>query len=218
MAKSKDLKRVELMEGHEYVTKKSFELVLNDDKNLQFGIVFQTVDMWNATGDPEFKEYPFTVSASIVMDKCHRSFDESGMARPSKLSLLSDAMQYMGGIPIDHILTHDIIFSNEVRNKGYKGHQANFQTIVNQFNPNEAMVKSYTANFGTVAAQYGSGSMFNYMQFKDEAAALKFVNYLIDHRINSLSMMIGFILDRPINLAGITGWDMVNNMVKGCKR
>lgn len=192
-----------------YVTDKSFEFGLDDEKSRQFGILFEITDMDEATGEKEFKNYPFIVSASIVADKCHKSFDESGDAKPTKFSLIYDAHSYMGGVPIDHILTHSIKPASVVGDA--------FEALAGQFTAKQAMVKTNKLEFGTAAAQLGRGVELDYLQFKTFEDAERFVNLLIETRLDAISIMIGFILDRPINLMGESGWSVIKKMVKGAK-
>jgi len=195
----------EIGEGLIYVTSPDWVFGLEDDNNQQFGVVFEITDMDSATGEPEFEHYPFVVSASIVANNMHESFAESD--ETDKLSLILDGYSYMGGVPIDHVLTGDVKSSIETKDA--------FTALCDQFTISEATVKTVKHTHGTVAAQRGAGYEFGYLQFKDEEAARKMVNYLIDHRVEVLSIMIGFILDRPINMMGVDGWSNVRKMVEG---
>jgi len=53
------------------------------------------------------------------------------------------------------------------------------------------------------------------LRFKTEQDVLKVVEFIIKTRIGCLGMMIGFILDRPLNMIGNTGWDIVKNNLYG---
>jgi len=206
-------KRLEIGENLTFVTCKGFQLGLaddnGDDKMHQFGIMFETIDMADAAGEKEYDQYPIVVSAEIMVLKCHKSFNESAQ-KPTVDGLLYDAKSYMGGVPIDHILTHAI------RNSAEKI-KSSFESLVSQFTPNEACVITQKAQFGTVAAQKGPDHEFKYLQFKTFDAAEKYIEFLIENRINALGMMIGFILDKPINMIGDSGWSVIENQVNGCK-
>jgi hypothetical protein len=206
------MKKVEISENLIYVTDKSFQFGLDDDKQRQFGILFEIVNMDDATGEPEFEQYPYIVSAGIIADKCHKSFNEPDNAKPSKESLIFDTNGYMGTIPVDHILTHAIKSGSEASTSSK---QSNFDLVADQFKLNEATIITSKHDYGTIAAQQGKGTEHQYLQFKTEESAQKFIDYLIKHRISALSMMIGFILDRPINMMGNDGWSVLTDMVKG---
>lgn len=187
-----------IFDNYFYVTDKSFTFTLDDDKSRQFGVLFEVTDMLEATGDPEYSQYPFLVSASIVSDKVHKSLSE--IEKPNKFSLIYDAYNYMGGVPIDHVLLEEF---------------GDFEEIANRFKVTQAMMVEVEHKFGTYAAQHGEGATSRYLQFKTQKDAELFIDILIKERVKSLSSMIGFILDRPINMAGNTGWDTVIKMVEG---
>ena len=80
------------------------------------------------------------------------------------------------------------------------------------------MIVTKKSDFGTVAAQYGQGYEFKYLQFKTEDACEKYVNFLVENRADCLmGMMIGFILDAPINMVGDSGWSVIEKQLKGCE-
>ena len=203
------IKKQDISDNFVYVSSKDFTFALDDEKSRQFGVLFEITDMLDATGEKEFEGYPFIVSVSIIADKCHKSFNQ-GDVKPSKLSLLLDCNSYMGGVPIDHTLTDSVGGSKEL------GMGGAFEKLSSQFNSSEATVKTSKSNFGTVAAQRGPVE-YSYLQFKNEAAARKFIDYLIANRVSALSVIVGFILDRPINMAGDSGWSVITNHVFGCK-
>ena len=193
-----------------YVTDKSFTIEI-DEKCHQFGITFETINMLDATGEPEFEKYPFLVSAYIVADKCHKSFYE-GEGKADKLGCLSDALSYMGGVPVDHILTHSIRSGTEATNSLK---ESNFETLAKQFSALEAKVVSSKQDFGTIAAQAGKNYEHQWLEFRTEKAAEKFIDLLIKNRIHAMSMLIGFTLDKPINMIGNSGWSIIQDMITG---
>lgn len=195
----------EIIDGHFYATSPSFRFGLDDEKQRQFGLYVEILDMFDATGESEFEDYPFVAEISIVADKPHKSFAETD--RKDKLNLLYDCHSYMGGVPITHTLTDGIKSSIE------QG-EDNFDCVAKQFTALEAKVIEKLNSFGTVAAQRGKVKS-KYLQFKTEDAAKKYVQYLLDNRAQALSLMIGFILDKPINLMGDSGWSVISRQVKG---
>ena len=200
------MKKTELYNNLVYVTDKGWVFGLDDEKQRNFGIMFEITDMAEDTGEPEFEEYPYLVSAEIMADKCHKSFDESG-EKPTHDSLLYDCKSYMGGVPIDHVLTHAVQSGTETGEA--------FDALKAQFTIDEAMVRTVNSNYGTYAAQNGPKSKHQYLQFKTEDAARKFIDYLVEKRCSALSVMIGFILDRPINMMGEDGWRVIRTQVYG---
>lgn len=195
------MKKYNLNDNMVYATRTNFTFGLEDDKSRQFGILFELTDMLDATGDGQFEQYPFIVSASIVPHKISKSFAQEGST--TRGELLQDAIIYMGGVPVDHVLVNDI--------------NGGLDEIAKKFNINEASVTTEKVQYGTVAAQNGKGSTHKYLQFKDEKSAHKYIDFLIQERTGAMGMLIGFILDRPINMMGSDGWETMRGLVKGVK-
>jgi hypothetical protein len=209
------MKRIEIMsEELEFITDPSWTLTASDDESRKFGVMIEIMDMDNATGEPEFEEYPFIVSAEIMITNPHKSFSELDAGhKPNQTSLLYDCKSYMGGVPIDHWLTHAVSSSSEAK-LGIENDD-NFTTLAKEFNASEAKVVTSHPKFGTYAAQNGEGSELKYLQFRTIEAAQKYVDYLVKNRMPILGSMIGFILDRPINMIGDSGWDTIETQIKG---
>ena len=195
---STKLTQLKLDDSKLYVTSKSFHFELDDEKPRQFGIVFETLDMYEATGEEEFKDYPYVVSIGIVADKPHKSFDESG-GNPCQVSLLGDCLGYMGSISVDHVLVNGTKSNAENGENGFEAMASNFTVL-------EATIKTYKSIFEQDEP---------YLSFKTEEAAQKFIDLVILHRLSVL-MLVGFILDQPVNRIGETGWGQITTMVKGC--
>lgn len=202
--KLNNLTQLQLDDNKLYVTSESFHFELDDEKQRQFGVVFEMTDMHAATGGEEFKDYPFLVQIGIIADKPHKSFDaetERGYSgiKLSKASLLSDCYGYMGAISVDHILV------NGTKSNAEKGENG-FDAIAQNFSIQEATVKTYKSLYEKDE---------KYLSFKTEEAAQKFINLVILHRLAVLGL-ISFILDKPVNRAGTTGWTQIETMVRGC--
>jgi len=195
-----ELKQLRLDDNKLYVTSKSFIFGLDDEKQRQFGVVFETIDMYEATGDKEFKDYPFLVQIGIIADKPHKSFNERDerSEKPSKASLLSDCYGYMGAISVEHFLVNGTKSQAEQGADGFEAMASNFTVL-------EATVKTYKSIYEKDE---------KYLSFKTEEAAQKFIDLVILHRLSAL-MLVGFILDQPVNRIGDTGWKQIETMVKG---
>lgn len=193
-----------------YQTHRDWTFSLDDDKSRQFGIAYEILNMSEATGDPEFKEYPWIVSASLVAHKVHNSFNEADPGyKPDLNSLRWDCLRYMGGVPVDHILANLVKIGDE-------GQGNAFELLAKQFNVFQATVKTVKSQFGTYAAQNGQGAQHSYLQFRTVDDAECFVK-MLSKRAQIMQTMIGFTLDKPINLMGETGWQTMAKQVKGCK-
>jgi hypothetical protein len=200
------MKKLELTESLLYVTDKSFNCGIGG-KNYKFGVIFETLDTRDFD-DKADEDYPFIVECGIIADKPHKNFDETEDSKPNKASLLYDCNSYMGAIPISHILQDAIKSGTENQDL------SNFDNFVAQFTAFEVKVCETEVTSGTIAAQKGK-TTHKYLAFKNEKTAEKYIDYIIKNRLSALTIMIGFILDAPINLIGETGWSMFNHMVTG---
>lgn len=198
-------KLLEVSENLFYYTEKHFNYGLDDEKERQFGIMFEVLDTRDFDEHAD-ENYPFIVSAGIITDKPHESFNECE-GEASKASLLYDCNSYMGTIPVDHILTHAVKGGNE------QGEA--WEALTKLFSCDKAKVVTTKAKFGTVAAQRGPEHEHKYFMFKDQETCMEFIEYLIEHRTGTMGMMIGFILDMPINLVGDSGWRNIETMTYG---
>lgn len=176
--------------GFEEITQyhnKSWVCAVNDndkDKEIPLTLVTRSIDMDEATGEDEYKDYPVIVEFGILNKNCHKSIslyterDYSG-----KYSNVQDVMSYCGFVSITtNILSTDIL------NK-------NFQ---NELKIKDACMKSYKCRF--------SGETKQYPAFKTHEAANEFAEKLVYEYGNTLMALVGFALDRPVNLVGETGW------------
>jgi hypothetical protein len=174
-----------------------------DDKEVELALHCEISDMFEATGEKEFKEYPYLVSVSIIAANPHESFNElDEKYKPDKFSLIEDCVSYMGGVPVDHKLIETDKLNHDITSK---------------LIAKDAMLVKTTHDFGTVAAQKGRGTVTVYPQFSTEEAAKEWTKELIRLYGNTLMGLVGFVLDAPINMVGDTGWRVVEKQVKGCK-
>lgn len=196
-----NLTKIRLDDSRLYVTSPSFHFELDDNKPRQFGVIFETVNMEEATGEDEFKDYPYLVNIGIIADEPHKSFSTKENETPPKIMRLIDCLDYMGSISVDHVLV------NGTKSNAEKGENG-FEAMASNFSVNEATVKTYK-NMNEQDKPY--------LSFKTEAAAQKFIDLVILHRISVVLLIIGFILDQPVNRIGDTGWKQIKTMVRGCK-
>mgnify|MGYP001796550818 CR=1 FL=1 len=79
---------------------------------------------------------------------------------------------------------------------------------ISKFTAEQMTWKKEKAQYGTVAAQQGPGHVFRYPTFATGKDAFAFSNELLK-RATAVFGMIGFFLDRPINMAGNSGWSVI---------
>jgi len=64
---------------------------------------------------------------------------------------------------------------------------------------------------------YGYCVMFASEKFKTKEQAIAFVEESIDKNVSIILDEVGFILDRPVNCLGKTGWDLLNRQFENEK-
>lgn len=175
----------------------------DDEKQVNLGLMVEILDIVGATGEGD-ENYPYVVSFGLMTSRPHESFYEGQAGdEVTQEALLYDCNGYMGSVPVDHILVNAV--------------NAGLDEVKKLFTIDEAKVVTKKPRFGTVAAQHGPGATFSYLMFANEEAAQKYVDFIIENRAQALTMMIGFILDRPINMIGDTGWSSIETMVEGSR-
>lgn len=189
-AKTKSVVMNEISENHLLIenVKKSWT-VDSSEGALEVGIYVEILDMMEATGEPEFKDYPVSVSFSLVSLNPSIDHNESDDKNPDRESLIFDCYQYRGGVPLDH-------FIQDLSDK-----------LLSGLKVTEACLKTNKAEFGTIAAQRGKGASFTYPMFKDETAALKYIKKVLKLDLDNLDF--DAICEEPINMVGDLGLDTI---------
>jgi len=191
----------EIIQGYYYATQENWVAGLDDDETIQLAVIAEVMDMYEATGDAEFEQYPFNLEVSIVVAYPGPAWlakaEESGEGSGDPAGALFDSYHYGGGVPI----IHDLL--------SIEGGGAD----LDRWSARKMMWVRKKADYGTVAAQQGPGTIFEYPQFRDEKTALEFVNELLK-RVPAVMMMIGFFLDRPINMKGDLGWSVIQGQAR----
>lgn len=168
--------------------------VLNiENTHYRFGVLFETADSFGYSEHPDL-EYRYSVAAYVVAHVPHRSLCEPEST--DRQSMIFDAFQYAGGVPIDHLVWQDT------------------DTIAALFTARQAKIKKTKSLYGTYAAQYGVGSEVSVFSLSDAEQADRFVQYGIK-RLPTIVTDIGAILDRPVNLVGDSGWSVIKTLIFG---
>lgn len=159
-----------------------------DAYGYKVGILVEVLDMFEATGDKEFKDYPVNVSFHIVSlnpSKAHCE-DQNDGYEPTYNDSINDCYRYRGGVPIDHFV------------------QDLDPEMINNLKIKDACLKTHKAEFGTIAAQRGKGTEFTYPMFKTMNAGVKYIKTVLKS-VDLDDLEFERILDEPINMMGETG-------------
>ena len=195
-----------------YATDPHWVFALEDGKNRQFGLVVEAIDLAAAGVEGEDDtEFPICVEISIVahdpsdLYRQERYGGWPGIKAGDRLALIEAAYSYGVGVPVTHIL-HDVKHGDKP--KGLVG-------ALDGVDPETYKIFDRVARYGTVAAQRGETTL-SFPRFRIRAwdDLRVYVDNMIG-RAQVLGIMIGFILDRPINLAGEDGWSVMRRWVNG---
>lgn len=191
-------KRKEINEEH-YVYSSiddSFKCEI-DDKEVQlqfYAEIMDTRDFDESADD----SYPFGVSIGIIPKISELSpltlqnikescGDDSEDFTPCE----SDFIGYFGC----SVYLDDSFFSLDMSNSKF----------IERFTINQAKLSSYTCRF--------SNKNKKYPLFADEEQALNYINLMITHYGKTIASLIGFYLDKPVNLIGETGWSQIKKVI-----
>jgi len=175
---------------------------VKDDEDTPLAIIVEVMDTREFDDKPD-NDYPFVFSMAIVnANPSKKEINRSaacgcgdGKSTMAKIPAILASYGYRGGVPIDY----EFLRTADVNNFDWKSSlSCNDAKIVHQGEQ----------KYGTLAAN--GIKEFHYPQFRDDAKAFEFAEILINKYANVLMrIMIGFILDRPINMIGDTGWKTI---------
>ena len=170
-----------------WMENKSWICQLEDERNIHLGLMVETINWPEAVGDeaPD-KEYPVGLYGEIyVVPK--------EMSKKFKSSVASSS-----GITPDEVSVTDV--------KGYSG-GVPVTTVL------EGIEGAKKPDIDSKVIKWKDGRVERY--FKNEEDAKKWAREVYAHNASGLFLLIGFTLDRPVNMIGNTGWDIIRHQKKG---
>ena len=191
-------KFVEYLDNFGWVSEKGWKCVLDDEepeKVVGLGLVFEIID-WNdydtsAIVEEDGVEYPVSLFADILVvpDDLDETFRRD-VAGASGIDVedvnVVDVHGYGGGVPATDVM------------EGFK------------------LVGEKFPNVDSVVKDYGSiGNSGVVRHFKSVEDGMLWAEKVYSPRAGGMMGMVGFVLDRPINRAGNTGWDDIKQMATG---
>lgn len=164
----------------------------DQDIEVPLTLVVNTTDMHEATGEEEFKDYPIHLEIGILNRDCHVSIaeDMSGESAEElgiEFSTVYDVHGYCG-------------FAVYMLQRFLDTDRLN-DSFIETLDITEAAIFTYECRF--------TGQTKSYPRFKSYDAASNFGKGLIARYGNMFMSLVGFELDRPVNLMGDTGWNTI---------
>lgn len=147
-------------------------------------ILVEVTDMYDATGEEEFKDYSFVFSIGLINKNINQTILNKVVDGDDFTPSVSDVIGYYGmNCYIDQALIDTDLIN---------------QKLINELKINDACLSTYKCRF--------TGQDKTTIRFKTENAAFDFAEMLINSYGDTMMTLIGFTLDKRINLAGETGW------------
>jgi hypothetical protein len=175
----------EILEGHHYATQKSWIAGFGpDDREVQLALYLEIIDMYDATGDKKFEKWPIALDTSIVV------------AYPGPKWLKQAQAE-----------THDEE-GDLYDSYSYGGGVPVTHTLMGITGGDFDLSK-----FGSKDVKWAAEKPYKRAYFKKFDVALRFANELLKNA-PAVFGMIGFILDRPVNMAGDDGWSVISKQAK----
>lgn len=159
-----------------------------DESEVPMTLVVEVTNMYDATGDDDYKDYPIVFTIGMINKNIHESIDCDSEDRT-----LEDIISYYGM----NMYLDDVIYNMDTANK----------KIRDGLTINKASISSYENRF--------NGDQQEFLKFKNEDDAFKFAEKLVKEYGDVIMCLIGFYLDRPVNLVGNTGWEQTNLFQNG---
>lgn len=162
--------------------KKGWQCSLGDDKDVPLTMVLEITNMYDATGENDYKDYNYVATIGLVNLNIHESV-QSKVADGETYDLPSLLGYYGVNCYLD-----DKIMQLDIDN----------QRLFEKLPISKACLSTYKCRF--------SGKDKQYLKFKTYDDAKKFSESLIESYGQTIMTLVGFYLDNPINLIGETAW------------
>jgi len=176
---------IELDDNTIYIDDESFKCQIEEDKDIYLGLICEAIDLRELDSRFDDDPYPVVVETQIVV--APRSLDSNYLERANEGENLE--------------LNNDGI-------KVYVSYRYSGGVPVNM----ESIKGSVTCDVDSeVRTQkhrlYGE---IKVRHFRTVADALKYAKTVYKHNAQAVFGLVGFYLDRTLNLIGTTGWDIIN--------
>lgn len=177
----KELKVVELDELAFLIAGKGYCEI--DGKTIPIGVVAEIMDLREIDSKYDDEPYPIIIEFSIVSLKLHKDYIKElnieESLRNNKNYLIYESYRYSGGVPIN-------IESVKSNKEDFSGIDSEIRTQKHRL--------------------YGEIKVRN---FRNYESAERFIKQVATERVVSVFSLCGFYLDRPVNLVGNMGWDII---------
>lgn len=171
--------------------KDGWECFLDNDEEVPMTIVVEVTNMYGATGEEEYKDYNYVFSIGLLNKDIHPSIKD--YMGPDYGDTPDEILGYFG---LNCYLDEFFMSTDESNNK-----------FLNELTINQACLSQYKCRF--------TGKMKNYLKFKTEEDAFAYAEKIVQAYGEIAMTLIGFHLDKPINLIGQTAWEQTKKLHLG---
>lgn len=170
-------------------TKKNWLCSINDE-TIQLQYTVEVTDMYEATGENEYKNYNYVFCIGLMPVKFGPKCLNKSKQDENEPTLY-DVISYYG----QAIYMEQRFIDTDLINK----------KLIEQLKINQACQVEYQCRF--------TKENKTFLHFKTEQDALKFAELLIKNYGDVFMSLIGFELDRPVNLVGEDGWSQIEKFI-----
>lgn len=168
---------------------------LDNEERVPLAVVCEIIDYREIDSSFDNDEFPIAIKTSITATRYHKEILKSAIQcngldtipKLTKNMKVEAVSSYMGGVPF------------------------NIESVTS--------VTEDLSKFDNVSELRDSKALSGgkFRCFKDVEHAEQYINEIIVNRVPAIFGLIGFILDRPINLMGSTGWSFIKNQVQNIR-
>jgi hypothetical protein len=166
------------------------------DDDVPMTIVVEVINMLDAAGEKEYENYNYVFSIGLLNKNIHKTVLDGVADGDDFVPGVYDIAGHYGlNCYVDQqLLDMDMINKN----------------LMGELKITDACTADYKCRF--------TGKTKQTLHFKTDDAAFSFAEKLINNYGDVIMTLIGFTLDRPINLAGNTGWEQTELFHNGLNK
>jgi hypothetical protein len=156
-----------------------------------------------------YETHPWCVDLLLIAAKPAKVTAEYDLSALGDVEVLQHVVEYWGGVPIAHIAIHDVRSSAAADGSAEYHQWLDSEGI-------DTMVHNIPVSHGVVFVQGRTHERF--VMFRTAEDARRAAMWLVKNRCPAICGMPAFFLDRPINMVGETGWDVLRRQCKPLRK
>lgn len=174
--------------------KKGWKCILSEDETeVPMTLVVEVINMYDATGEGEFKDFPVLFSIGILNKNINENLKNNLDIEDGSKIYPDDVIGHYG---LNCYLEQMFLDTDKIN-----------KNLMSELKIDQACLYDYDCRF--------TGETKQFLKFKTEELAFNFAEKLILEYGDTFMTLIGFHLDKPINLMGETAWKQTEDLERG---